>query len=161
QINLDRMLDQLPTINLRFAHAPAEAGPYNVAPDVGAGFSRRVREAQVPARVAIARDAAFSFYYHANRLAFEHAGAQVVEFSILDDSEMPEVDVLYIGGGYPELYRHRLAANVSMKNSIRRFIESGKPFYAECGGLMYLSRRIEDSEMVGILPTEIEMTTRP
>ncbi len=112
-------------------------------------------------RVALAHDAAFSFYYQANRLVLELAGAEIIEFSPIDGEEMPEADFLYIGGGYPELYRHKLAANVSMKNSIRRFIESGKRFYAECGGLMYLSRRIEDSEMVGILPTDIRMTPRP
>jgi len=111
-------------------------------------------------RVALAYDRAFSFYYHANRIALEEAGAQIVEFSPLMDSGIPEADLLYIGGGYPELYRSELEANTSMRQSVRTFIESGKKFYAECGGLMYLSEAIGDARMVGILPARIEMTDR-
>jgi cobyrinic acid a,c-diamide synthase len=110
--------------------------------------------------VALAHDRAFSFYYHANRRAMEQAGAEIVEFSPLTDPEVPNADFLYIGGGYPELYRRELEANASMRSSIKRFIESGKKFYAECGGLMYLARSIEDSEMVGILENKIEMTEK-
>ena len=112
-------------------------------------------------KIALASDPAFSFYYHANRTALERAGGEIVEFSPIRDPELPNADFLYIGGGYPELYRKQLEANVSMRRSVRDYIHSGKRFYAECGGLMYLSRRIEDSEMVGILPTEIEMTNGP
>jgi cobyrinic acid a,c-diamide synthase len=104
---------------------------------------------------------AFSFYYQANRAALESAGAEVVEFSPLHDLQLPAADLLYIGGGYPELYRKELAANFAMMRSVRQFIESGGRFYAECGGLMYLSLRIEDTEMIGIVPTEIRMTDRP
>jgi cobyrinic acid a,c-diamide synthase len=111
-------------------------------------------------RVAIAQDKAFSFYYHANRLALEEAGAQIIEFSPLRDTQLPDADLLYIGGGYPELYRKELEANSTMRSSIRAFIESGKKFYAECGGLMYLAQSIGDSKMVGFLPTQIEMTER-
>src|SRR5262249_27064909 len=75
-------------------------------------------------RLALAHDKAFSFYYHANRMALEEAGAEIIEFSPLADSELPDADVLYIGGGYPELYRHELEANISMRGSVRRFIES-------------------------------------
>jgi cobyrinic acid a,c-diamide synthase len=109
-------------------------------------------------RVALAIDPAFSFYYRANRLELERAGSEVLEFSPLSDRELPECEFLYIGGGYPELYRRELEQNVNMRRSVRRFIESGRPFYAECGGLMYLAKSIEDSKMVGILPTEILMT---
>jgi len=109
-------------------------------------------------RVALAHDRAFSFYYHANRLELENAGAKIVEFSPLSDYEVPEADLLYIGGGYPELYRRELEANTQMRNSVRRFIESGRKFYAECGGLMYLAESIDDARMVGIVPVQIEMT---
>src|SRR5207248_2982362 len=81
-------------------------------------------------------------------------------FSPLSNRTLPEADLLYIGGGYPELYRRELEANLAMRTSIRRFIESGKKFYAECGGLMYLAQSIDDAEMVGILPAKIEMTNR-
>jgi cobyrinic acid a,c-diamide synthase len=110
--------------------------------------------------VAVAHDKAFSFYYHANRLALEAAGAEIIEFSPISDREVPEADLLYIGGGYPELYRHELEANASMRASICRFIESGKKFYAECGGLMYLAESIDGTRMAGIVPVEIKMTER-
>jgi cobyrinic acid a,c-diamide synthase len=113
-----------------------------------------------PKRVALAHDRAFSFYYHANRLALQSEGAEIIEFSPLSDHEVPNADLLYIGGGYPELYRADLEANTSMRASIRRFIESGKKFYAECGGLMYLAQSIEGSHMVGVVSTRIEMTNR-
>jgi cobyrinic acid a,c-diamide synthase len=112
-------------------------------------------------RVALAYDKAFSFYYEANRLELEANGAEIVEFSPLSDRAVPEADLLYIGGGYPELYRDELAANTPMLESVRAYIRSGRRFYAECGGLMYLSESIDHVPMVGILPTRIEMTSRP
>jgi cobyrinic acid a,c-diamide synthase len=111
-------------------------------------------------RVALAHDKAFSFYYQANRLALEEAGAEIIEFSTITDHEVPDADLLYIGGGYPELYREELEANTRMRASIRRFIESGKKFYAECGGLMYLAESIDAAQMIGIVPVRIEMTDR-
>jgi len=111
-------------------------------------------------RVALAHDKAFSFYYYANRMALEEAGADIIEFSPIADEELPEADVLYIGGGYPELYRAELEANASMRASVKRFIESGRTFYAECGGLMYLAESIDGARMVGVLPVKIEMTDR-
>lgn len=111
-------------------------------------------------RVALAQDKAFSFYYHANRFELERAGARIIEFSPLTDQQVPEADLLYIGGGYPELYRKELEANTSMRESVRRFIKSGKRFYAECGGLMYLAESIDGAQMVGALPAKIEMTDR-
>ncbi len=119
------------------------------------------RHIQRRVRVALARDPAFSFYYHANRMALESAGAEIVEFSLIQDSKLPDAEFLYIGGGYPELYREELEANLSMRQSVRKYIESGRRFYAECGGLMYLSRTIESSEMAGVLPTDIRLTDRP
>jgi len=117
-----------------------------------------VASAESAALVAVAYDKAFSFYYHANRMALEDAGAKVVEFSPLADREVPEADFLYLGGGYPEVYRKELEANTSMRSSVRKFIESGKRFYAECGGFMYLAEAIDGSEMVGIVPAKVEMT---
>src|SRR5262249_56454224 len=110
--------------------------------------------------LALANATAFSFYCRASRIALEEAGAQIIEFPPLSDGELPEADVLYIGGGYPELYRHRLEANTTMRASIKRFIESGKKFYAECGGLMYLPESIHESDMIGIVPAKIETTDR-
>src|SRR5262249_24342600 len=111
-------------------------------------------------RVAIANDKAFSFYYQANRMALQDAGAEIIELSPLADRDVPEADLLYLGGGYPELYRRDLEANAIMRASVKRFIESGKKFYAECGGLMYLAQSIDESRMVGVVPVKIEMTDR-
>jgi cobyrinic acid a,c-diamide synthase len=142
-IDVGRLVKLLPDVTV----APAER-------DVSVTVTRRKR-------VALAYDKAFSFYYHANRHELERAGAEIVEFSPLTDYEVPGADLLYIGGGYPELYREQLESNLSMRTSIRRFIDSGGRFYAECGGLMYLSQSIEGSRMVGVLPTEIQMTGMP
>jgi len=134
-----------------------EASPYR------ARASRRLPEGEGNTRakrVGLAHDKAFSFYYYANRLELENAGAEIIEFSPLSDAEVPDADLLYIGGGYPELYRRELEANTQMRTSIRRFIESGRKFYAECGGLMYLAESIDDARMVGIVPVQIEMTGR-
>ncbi len=114
-------------------------------------------------RIAIARDVAFSFYYEENLDLLRGAGAEIVPFSPLWDSGFPDdVHALYIGGGYPELHAERLAENKSMQASAREFIGSGKPVYAECGGLMYLSQGIHDLEnrffpMTGALPFETRM----
>ena len=145
--------------------AMEEPSPTNFPPQRRSGMPRRWEPSKgsssgVRPRVAIAYDKAFSFYYHANRMALENAGAQIIKFSPIFDSALPAADLLYIGGGYPELYRNELEANAAMRAAIRRFIESGKKFYAECGGLMYLAESIGESEMVGVIPARIEMTER-
>ena len=116
-------------------------------------------------RLGIARDAAFSFYYPENLAALESAGGELVPFSPLSDPHLPAVDGLYLGGGFPEFHADRLAANVSLRNEIAERGRAGLPIYAECGGLMYLSRSITwrgaRHEMVGLLPCMVEMTDRP
>jgi len=117
-------------------------------------------------RIAIARDVAFSFYYEENLDLLREAGAEIVTFSPLWDTELPDdVQGLFIGGGYPELHAEQLSANERMRSSIAAFIASGKPVYAECGGLMYLSQGIHDREgrfspMVGALPFATRMMSR-
>jgi cobyrinic acid a,c-diamide synthase len=113
--------------------------------------------------VAVAYDRAFCFYYEDNLDLLRTAGAKIVRFSPLSDSGIPEnVDALYIGGGYPELHAAALSENVPMLRSIRKWADSGKPLYAECGGLMYLSRGIRDFNgnsfgMAGVFPFETRM----
>lgn len=120
----------------------------------------------VTVRIAVARDVAFSFYYEENLDLLREAGADIVTFSPLWDAALPnDVHALFIGGGYPELNAERLSANESMRTSIAEFIASGKPVYAECGGLMYLSQGIHDHEgrfspMVGVLPFATRMMAR-
>ncbi|AKB75567.1 Cobyrinic acid A,C-diamide synthase [Methanosarcina lacustris Z-7289] len=93
-------------------------------------------------RIGIALDEAFNFYYHDNIDLLELAGAKIVYFSPVKDPGLPEVDGLYIGGGYPELFAADLEANESMRRSIKEASAAGMPIYAECGGLMYLTEKI-------------------
>ena len=119
-----------------------------------------------PVRIGVARDRAFCFYYEDNFDALRAAGADLVEFSPLDDRELPDaLDALYFGGGYPELCAEALTANVTMQEAVRRFIESGRTVYAECGGLMYLAQSIQGRDgqtwpMIGALPFTVVMTER-
>lgn len=117
-------------------------------------------------RLGVARDKAFHFYYPDNLDAFAAAGCELVEFSPLEAHLLPEhLDGLYIGGGYPEVHAAQLSKNTTMLEDIRRFAAAGKPLYAECGGLMYLSQGIESlaSErfpLAGLLPWWTKMLPR-
>lgn len=114
-------------------------------------------------RVGLAYDSAFCFYYQDNLDLFEAEGAELVPFSPLDDPVLPHVDLLYLGGGYPELFAARLAANAAMRHAVRSFAETGRVMYAECGGMMYLTQSIRDFEgrdhdMVGLFPAQAVMS---
>lgn len=111
-------------------------------------------------RTAVAFDKAFSFYYKENLELLSELG-EVVYFSPLKDKELPEnIDFLYIGGGYPEVFSKELSNNVSMRKSIRKALEGGLCCYAECGGLMYLTERIEEDEMAGFFKGNARMTSK-
>jgi cobyrinic acid a,c-diamide synthase len=116
-------------------------------------------------RIGIARDAAFGFYYPDDLDAFAAAGATLVPFDTLANVRLPDVDALFIGGGFPEAMAARLAANRSLRAEILARIQAGMPVYAECGGLMYLARSIEWNgerhEMVGALPADAVMSAKP
>lgn len=110
-------------------------------------------------RVAIAYDSAFSFYYGEDLRLFENV-CDVVYFSPIRDENLPECDLLYLGGGYPELHLQELSANVSMKHSIKDFADNGGCIYAEGGGFMYLMEYIEGYEMCGVFKGSSTMTDR-
>ncbi|MGB9929725.1 MAG: Ni-sirohydrochlorin a,c-diamide synthase [Methanosarcina sp.] len=93
-------------------------------------------------KIGVALDEAFNFYYRDNLDLLQLAGAELVYFSPVNDSRLPELDGLYIGGGYPELFAAELEANKSMRQDIKNASASGMPIYAECGGLMYLTEKI-------------------
>jgi cobyrinic acid a,c-diamide synthase len=118
------------------------------------------------ARIGVARDAAFNFYYEANLLWLRHWGAELVELSPLVDAGLPsDLDGLYLGGGFPEVFAKGLAANLPFVTSLRRAHDARMPIYAECGGLMYLVEEIQDSAgtrypMVGLLPGVCRLTGR-
>jgi cobyrinic acid a,c-diamide synthase len=115
------------------------------------------------ARIAVARDKAFSFYYQDSLDLLAAWGAELVPFSPLEDTKLPpDVSGLYIGGGFPELYAADLAKNKSIRREIKLAAERGMPVYAECGGLMYLGGSIKDLEgneypMVGAIPVSSQI----
>ena len=118
-----------------------------------------------PVTIAVAEDEAFSFYYEDNLELLEELGAEIVSFSPLHDTSLPEADGLLIGGGYPELRAQELAANTFMVSSIRRAAEQGMPILAECGGFQYLQEELVDSEgiehrMCGVLKGFSRMTKK-
>jgi cobyrinic acid a,c-diamide synthase len=116
-------------------------------------------------RIAIARDAAFSFLYHANLDLLRDEGAELVFFSPLLDNRLPDADALYLPGGYPELHLQQLADNHQMIADIKTHFETGKPIHAECGGMLYLFDRLTDTqgnsaELAGLLPGHATMQER-
>jgi len=127
-------------------------------PTVEGGGGSRVR-------IGIARDAAFGFYYPDDLEAFEQAGAELVPFDTLHDARLPAIDGLFIGGGFPETQMARLEANAALRGEIRAAVEAGLPAYTECGGLMYLARRLRWGDdvrsMVGVLPFDVVVEARP
>lgn len=133
------------------------------APPVRWPTPRQARAA-ADLRIGIARDRAFGFYYPDDLAALRAAGAELVPFDTLHDRELPPVDALIIGGGFPETCLDALEANRTMRTSIRDAIVGGLPTYAECGGLMYLARSIrwqgKCAEMVGAIPGDVVMHAR-
>lgn len=117
-------------------------------------------------RIAICQDPAFGFYYPGDLEALQQAGAELVPVNTLHDTALPaNIDGLFIGGGFPETHMQQLSANVLMRESIRTAIDNGLPTYAECGGLMYLSRSLvwngQRANMVGVIPGDAVMHPRP
>jgi len=110
-------------------------------------------------------DSVFTFYYPENLEALERNGAELVGISSIKDKHLPEIDALYIGGGFPETQAEKLSANKSMILSVKEAAESGMPTYAECGGLIYLSNSItwKDKcfDMTGLFSVDLEMQRKP
>ena len=116
-------------------------------------------------RIGICQDSAFSFYYQSDLHALQMAGAELVPINTLQDRELPWVDGLFIGGGFPETHMQALSDNRPIRESIRQAIEAGLPTYAECGGLMYLAKRLvwkeQAADMVGVIPADAVMHVKP
>jgi len=147
QVDLDRLLDITRT------EVPLPAPPTAAEP-----AGKRLR-------IAIARDAAFGFYYTDDLMALQAAGSELVPFDTLSDIALPACDALFIGGGFPESFIDDLAANTALRQDIRQKIVAGLPAYAECGGLMYLANSItwrgNTRPMVGIIPGDVIMHPKP
>ncbi|TAN51458.1 MAG: cobyrinate a,c-diamide synthase [Rhodospirillales bacterium] len=117
-------------------------------------------------RIAIAQDSAFGFYYPDDLLAFARNGAQLVPFDTMRDYHLPpDIDGLFIGGGFPETHLRALSANRVLRNEIKAMLKAGLACHAECGGLMYLAKSIrwegQRAEMVGFIKAEVAMQGRP
>jgi len=114
--------------------------------------------------VAIALDSSFNFYYHANLEALRREGAKLKFFSPVSDKKIPACDLIYIGGGFPEVHRQSLERNTTMRRLIKKRAEEGTTIYAECGGLMYLTKSIsfgnKKYKMVGLFDAETQMTKK-
>jgi len=118
-----------------------------------------------PIKLGLARCSAFGFYYPDDLQALQDAGAEIIDIDPCKDTALPDIDALFIGGGFPETHMRELEANMTMRTAIKTAIDGGLPTYAECGGLMYLARSIEwngeKCAMVGSINSDIVMEKRP
>ena len=157
-------LDNLMAVAKQAPALPPPPSPSFPLPQAGEGSEPSALRATT-IRLGVARDAAFAFYYPGDLEALRAAGAELVFIDTLKDPALPPVDALLIGGGFPEVFMEQLEANASLRREIRQAIESGMPAYAECGGLMYLSRSLswdgKRCEMVGVIPGDTVMHRRP
>jgi len=114
--------------------------------------------------VSVALDSSFNFYYHDNLAALRREGAKLKFFSPVSDKKIPACDLIYIGGGFPEVLGQLLERNTTMRKLIKKYAEDGMPIYAECGGLMYLTKSIslgkKRYKMVGLFDAETQMTKK-
>ncbi len=150
QVDLDRLL--------AIADSAPDRGVASAPDDGSTASAERVR-------VGIAHDQAFGFYYSEDLDTLRASNVELIELDTLHVSALPQLDGLIIGGGFPEVFMARLEANAPLRAGIRRAIEAGLPTYAECGGLMYLSRQLswkgQTCEMVGVVPGDTVMHERP
>ena len=159
----DAVIQQIEeTIDLdRVLQIAATARPLQVSPQV---FPEQIQPKR--AKIAIARDKAFSFYYQDSLDLLEAWGADLVPFSPLEDSFLPEgIGGIYIGGGFPEMFARELSENAPMLSAVSEAVKRDMPVYAECGGLMYLGESLSDLEgkqhpMVGAIPVVSSMNER-
>jgi cobyrinic acid a,c-diamide synthase len=154
---IGRTVDLDGVLKLARSCGPLLVPPDDPLPAVTAGQS---------VRIGLARDAAFHFYYEDGLDLLRRLGAELVPFSPLcDESLPPDLDALYLGGGFPEVYRQALAEHALLRRAVRAALDAGTPVYAECGGLMYLSEAIVDAggaewPMVGAIPVKARMQPR-
>jgi cobyrinic acid a,c-diamide synthase len=149
QVDLERLL----SLGSPVPDKPASPAPTSISP------------AASHLRIGIIRDAAFGFYYPRDLEIFQRYGAELVFINSLADANLPAIDGLFIGGGFPETHLSALEQNASLRDQIRLAIEDGLPVYAECGGLMYLGRSIQWEgqryDMVNSIPVDVTMHNKP
>lgn len=132
---------------------------------VCSGIKKIVKPADKLVKIGTFRDKAFQFYYPDNLDDLSIRGAEIIEINAIEDTQMPNIDALYIGGGFPETNAIDIARNYRFISSLQTAIDTGLPVYAECGGLMFLGRSIlyngNKFQMSGILPLDFEVSHRP
>jgi len=150
---------------VRVAREAAPMGDTCISSDFERLTGRPADRRPPSTRIGILRDSAFQFYYPENIEALEAAGAQIVYVSPLREERLPDVEALYIGGGFPETHAQELAANTGFSRCLRELVEGGFPVYAECGGLMYLGEELvlegKSFPMAGVLPLSFGLFKRP
>ena len=160
--NLD--LDRLEAIANRSLPVTAQEYPPKDQPKAQTVETPVTVRAEKPI-IGIIRDSAFQFYYPENIEALVLAGAELVFLSPLTQQHLPDLDALYIGGGFPETHARVLAENTSFSSELKHLADCGLPIYAECGGLMYLGKEIilEDAAypMAGVLPIVFGLSPKP
>ncbi len=137
----------------------------SAAPLEFAGSLKRPDVKADKVKIGVMQDKAFSFYYPENLEALEDAGAKLITVNSMEDEKLPDVDALYIGGGFPEVMAEEIGRNQSLLTDIKNHVEDEMPVYAECGGLMFLSRNILVNDkaypMVGVFDCDVEMKPKP
>ena len=136
------------------------------APPISLSEYQAIQLSSYPTKIAIARDAAFNFYYEESLNELKKRGAEIIYFSPLADEKLPEnISGLIIGGGFPEMFAEKLQANKKIRTAIHKAAENNLPIYSECGGFMYLMDSITDFsgrnfEMCGVIPARAIMTDK-
>jgi cobyrinic acid a,c-diamide synthase len=161
----DRMIDEWTRAAEQWLNLDAIIELARSSPPLKVPSPKNTAAAATRCRIAIAYDDAFHFYYEDNLRRLEELGAELIRFAPTRDQALPEADGLYFGGGYPEVMARELSSNSSMLQGIRRFATEGRPIYAECGGLMYLSEGIRTLDgarwpMLALLPGVAAMAER-
>jgi len=164
--DIDAQLDKAAShiINTGLTELPAQVEFFAQEADVHEGYDQEktIEGALAGTRIIIIRDSAFSFIYAANIAFLAQTGAELIYCSALNDGHLPDGDILYIPGGYPELYAEQLMNNITFLSDIRAFAADQKPIVAECGGMLYLLEQLTDMQgqefsMVGLLPGKASM----
>ena len=157
-IDLDavvKIAEQAPKLRASHKHKTSSSGIQHPVSRIG----------KPTPRIGIIRDSAFQFYYPENIDALREKGAEIIFLSPLKDRQLPELDALYIGGGFPETHARQLSENTGFSRQVRVAVEEGFPIYAECGGLMYLGEALvlngKSYPMAGILPLVFDFYKRP
>ena len=161
----EAVLEQVGQLMERYLDLSAIIEIAQSAEDISAAPALPAAAPESEVRIGVLQDEAFSFYYPENLEALESKGAELIALSPLNDDDLPDIDALYAGGGFPEVYASELSANRPFREALARRIDEGLPVWAECGGLMYLSRALikdgAEHSMVGALPIVVEQMARP